>query len=178
MTTAIGWILWALVALNALCWLVISFVPGDPGGRLLYRVQGLIWLVGGVATVTLPVSKFHLVWIYPLGAIAPFAIMQWRIKRQLEMVTSPFALMIRRHLEEQSGGEVWSWTEMRRVFKVYEGTSPQEFAKRINDPEFDGWWVAKEPEVGEVKAIRREDKVKGTLFYKNSPRFYFSWRPD
>ena len=171
LNSSFAWILWAIVALNALSWLVISLLPGDPGGRWLFRVQGLIWLLGVVVTATLPISKFHLIWIYPLGAMTPYAIMRWR-SRQGDKV---MAEIIRRHLEEQSGGEVWSWREMLRVFKVYESTLPREFAKRVNG--LDGWWVAQEPGVGEVKVIRRADKVKGTLFFKDSPRFYFCWNP-
>src|SRR5580692_4935714 len=108
MISTIAWILWVLVALNALCWLVISLVRGDPGGRWLFRVQGLTWLVGVVATGAFHISKFHLVWIFPLGAMAPFAVMNSRLQRQSDMGTSPAALLIKRHLEEQSGGEVWS----------------------------------------------------------------------
>ena len=178
MITAIGWILWALAALNALCWLVISLASGDPGGRWLYRVQALIWLVGCAVTWTLPISKLHILWIYPLGAMAPYAIMQWRMQRQMDTGTSPFALYVKGHLEVQSGGEVWSWPEMRRVFKVYEATSPKEWAKQISGPELAGWWLTKEPGVGVVKVIRRVDKVRGTLYYKDRPRFYFGWRPD
>ncbi|MGD0016001.1 MAG: hypothetical protein ABSC38_00555 [Verrucomicrobiia bacterium] len=180
MISTIAWILWAIVGLNALLFLIISILPtgGDPGGRWVFRVQGLIWLVGLILTATLPFSKFHLLWIYPLGAIIPYAIMQWRMQQQLDMGTSPVALLMRRHLEEQSGGEVWSWPEMLRVFKVYEVTSPREYAKIIQTSEFAGWWVAQEPGVGTVKVIRRADKVKGTLHYKDSPRFYFCWNPD
>ena len=178
MITAIAWILWVLVALNALCWLVVSLVRGDPGGRWLFRVQGLIWLVGVVVTAALPISKFHLVWIFPLGAIAPFAIMQWRMQRQMDMGTSSVALLVRRHLEEQSGGEVWSWPEMLRVFKVYEVTSPREYAEIFQSSEFARRWVTKEPEVGAVRVIRRADKLKGTLLFIDSPRFYFGWNPD
>ena len=178
MITTIGWTVWVLVALNALCWLVVSLVRGDPGGRWLYRMQALIWLIGVVVTAALPVSKFHLLWVFLVGAIAPFAIMQWRMQRQMDMGTSPVAVLVRRHLEEQSGGEVWSWPQMLRVFKVYEVTSPHDFAERISGSEFAGWWVAEEPGVGEVKAIRRADKVKGTLLFKDSPRFYFSWSSD
>lgn len=186
MISAIAWILWAIVGLNALWFFIISISPaaiaaarrGDLGGRRVFRFSALIWLVGIILTVTLPISKFHLVWIYPLGAMAPYAIMRWRIQRQLDMGTGPFALLIRQHLEEQSGGEVWSWPEMLRVFKVYESTSPHEYTKIIQSSEFAGWWVAQEPGVGEVKVIRRADNVKGTLLFKDSPRFYFCWSPD
>jgi len=83
MITVVAWILWGLVALNTLCWLVASVVRGDPGGRWLYRVQGLIWLVGLVVTATVSISKFHLLWIYPLGAMVPYAIMQARLQQRL-----------------------------------------------------------------------------------------------
>jgi len=92
-----------------------------------------------------------------------------------------FAEIIRRHLEEQSGEEVWSWPEMLRVFKVDRrggSTSPREYAEIISGPEFAGWWVAQEPGVGEIKVIRRADNVKGALLFKDSPRFYFCWSPD
>ena len=178
MTTAIGWILWALVGLGALIGLLISLSPGDPGGRWVFRVQALTWLVGVVVTAALPISKFHLIWIFPLGAVAPYAIINWRMQRRMDLGIGPFATAIKHHLEEESGGEVWTWPEMRRLFKVYESTSPCDFAARINHPEFEGWWLTKEPEVGEVKVIRRADKLKGTLYFKDSPRFYFSWIPD
>src|ERR1019366_6532836 len=103
--------------------------------------------------------------------------MHWRMQRQMEMGTSPVAVLVRRHLEEPSDGEEWSWPEMLRVFKVYEVTSPREFAERISGSEFAGWWIAQEPGVGEVKVIRRADKIKRTLFFKDSPRFYFGWSP-
>lgn len=67
---------------------------------------------------------------------------------------------------------------MLRVFKVCEVTSPHEFEKRVSGSEFAGSWVAREPGVGEVRVIRRADKVKGTLLFKDSPRFYFCWSPD
>jgi hypothetical protein len=178
MISTIAWILWVLVALNALCWLVISLVRGDPGGRWLFRVQGLIWLVGVVTTAALHISKFHLVWIFPLGAMAPFAVMNWRMQRQSDTGTSPAALLIRRHLEEQSGGEVWSWPEMLRVFKVYESTSPREYAEVFQSSEFARRWVTEQPQVGEVKVVRRSDNVKGTLLFIQDPRFYFFWSPD
>ncbi len=175
---SVPWILWGFVVLNALCWLVVSLTPGDPGGRWLYRIQGLIWLIGCTVTTVLPISKLHVLWIYPLGAITPYAIMRWRIQRQADMGTSASALIIRRHLAEESGGEVWNWPEMLRVFKVHGITSPKEFAKRIEGPEFSGWWIANEPGVGEVKVIRRVDKAKGALYFKDSPRFYFGWHQD
>jgi hypothetical protein len=178
MISTIAWILWVLVALNALCWLVFSLVRGDVGGRWLFRVQGLIWLVGVVVTAVFPISKFHLAWIFPLGAIAPFAIMKWRMQRQMDMGTSQVALLVRRNLEEQSGGEVWSWPEMLRVFKVYEVTSPREYAEIFQSSEFAKLWITKEPQVGKVKVIRRADNAKGTLLFIDSPRFYFSWSSD
>jgi hypothetical protein len=178
MISTIAWIIWVLVALNALCWLFVSLFRGDPGGRWLFRVQGLIWLVGVVATAALSVSKFHLLWIFPLGAIAPFAIMQWRMQRQMDMGTSPVALLVKQHLEEASGGEVWSWPEMLRAFKVYEAASPREYAETFQSSEFAKRWVTKEPQVGAVRVIRRADSQKGRLLYIDSPRFYFSWSPD
>jgi hypothetical protein len=178
MLLTLAWILWVLVALNALWWLVISLVRGDPGGRWLFRVQGLLWLVGLVVTATLHISKFHLLWIFPFGAMAPFVVMNWRMQRQSDVGTSPTALLIRRHLEEQSGGEVWSWPEMLRVFKVYEYTSPLEYSKIFQSSEFARRWVTEKPEVGEVKVIRRSDNLKGTLLFIHDPRFYFFWSPD
>ena len=86
--------------------------------------------------------------------------------------------MVKRHLEEESGGEVWTLAEVRRLFKVYEEIAIKDFAENVSGPEFEGWWIAKEPGVGEIKVIRRADKVKGSLFFKDSPRFYFGWRPD
>jgi hypothetical protein len=154
-----------------------SLVRGDSGGHWLFRVQGLIWLVGVIVTAALPISKLHLVWIFPLGAIAPFAIMRWRMQRQMDMATSSVALLVRRHLEEQSGGEVWSWPEMLRVFKVYQVTSPREYAEIFQSSEFAKRWVTKEPEVGAVRVVRRADNLKGTLLFIDSPRFYFGWNP-
>ena len=37
---------------------------GDSGGRREFRLKALIWLVGVILTATLPISKFHIVWIY------------------------------------------------------------------------------------------------------------------
>ena len=178
MISAIAWILWAAVTLNAFCWLIISLTQGDPGGRWLFRTQGLVWLVGVVVTATPALSKFNLIWIYPLGAMAPYAIMRWRLQRSMDRGASPFALAIRQHLEEESGGEVWSCPEMLRTFKVYESISPLEYATTLQSPELSGWWVAQEPGVGIVKVIRRADNVKGTLLFKDSPRFYFCWSSD
>jgi hypothetical protein len=178
MISVIAWILWALIALNALFWLIISVGRGDPGGRWLYRMQGLIWLAGVLVTITLPISKFHLIWIFPLGGMVPFAIMKWRMQRQMDMGTSPVALQVRQHLQEQSGGEVWNWPEMLRLFKVSESTSPRAYAEIFQSSEFAKRWVTQEPQVGEVKVIRRADKVKGTLLFIDSPRFYFNWSPD
>jgi len=178
MITTIAWILWGLLALNTLYWLITSFLPGDAGGRWLFRVQGLIWLAGLILTAALPFSKFHLIWIYLLGAMAPYAIMQWRMQRSMDMGTSPVAQHVRQHLEEASGGEVWSWPEMLRTFKVYEAVSPREYAETFQLSEFSKRWVTNEPQVGSVRVIRRSDKQKGRLLYIDSPRFYFSWSPD
>ena len=79
----VGWILWVLVAFVALFALLISLLPGDPGGRWVFRVQGLIWAVGVAVTGIISFSKFHLLWIVPVGALAPFAIMNWRAQRRL-----------------------------------------------------------------------------------------------
>jgi hypothetical protein len=174
MISMIAWILWGIVGVIALFSLITSISCPDPGARKVWGLQALIWLAGLILTATLPISKFHLLWIVPLGAIIPFAIIQWRLRP----LDKKMAEIIRQHLEEKSGGEVWSSAEMRRVFKVYESTSPIEYAKIIQSPEFAGWWVAEEPGVGTVKVIRRADKVKGTLFFKDSPRLYFSWNPD
>lgn len=178
MMTAISWILWVIVALNACCWLLISFGQGDPGGRWTYRVQGAIWLLGVVVTAMLPVSKFHLVWVYVVGAMVPYAVMHSRTNRALYGSTSPLALIMKKHLEEESGGEVWNLPEMRRSFRVYESTPPDEFARTLQSGEFSCWWVAKEPCVGKVRVIRRADQVKGSLLFKDRPRFYFNWTPD
>ena len=62
--------------------------------------------------------------------------------------------------------------------RVDESTSRKEFSKRISGPEFSGWWLVDEGDVGEVKVIRLSDKKMGTLNYKNGPRFYFNWLPD
>jgi hypothetical protein len=171
MISTIGWILWAVVALNALFFLVISLSPGDPGGRWLFRLQALLWLVGLALTVVLPISRLHLLWIYPFGAMAPYAIIQRRMDKGV-------AEMMKRHLEEESGGEVWTRREMRRLFKPDDVYPPRQFAQNIDSPEFSGWWVAGEPGVGQLSAVRRADNVKGTMLYKDSPRFYFSWSPD
>jgi len=98
------------------------------------------------------------------------------LQRGLDAGTSAIALAIRRHLEEESGGQVWSWPEMLHDFKVYDSTPPDEFGKRIGD--LSGWWVAQEPGVGEVRVIRKVDKAKGTLLFKDNPRFYFCWHPE
>jgi hypothetical protein len=171
MASTIGWILWTVVALNALFFLVTSLTAGDPGGRWLFRLQALLWLVGLAVTAILPVSKLHLLWIYPLGAVAPFAIIQRRMDKGM-------AEMVKRHLEEESGDEVWTGSEMRRLFKPYDVLRPRQFAKDIDSPEFSGWWVASETGVGKLSVTRRADNVKGTLLYKDRPRFYFSWSPD
>ncbi len=46
-------------------------------------MQALTWLVGVVVTAALPISKFHLIWIFPLAAIGPYAIINWRTQRRL-----------------------------------------------------------------------------------------------
>lgn len=173
MISLIGWILWGIVGVNAVVFLITSILPGgrDAGGRKVFRLQALIWLVGVILTAVLPISMFHLVWIYAVGAIAPYYIMGWRIDKGM-------AEMVRRHLEQESGGEVWSWSQMRRLYRVHEVVSPQEFAKNIDSPEFVGWWVAGESGIGEVKVSRRADNKKGTLLFKDKPRLYFGWTPD
>lgn len=172
MASTIGWILWALVAINALFFLITSLAAGgDPGGRWLFRLQALLWLVGLAATLLLPISKLHLLWIYPLGWFVPFAIIQRRLDDGM-------AEIVKRHLEEESGDTVWTASEMRRLFKPYDVVRPREFAESINSLGFSGWWVASETGVGKLSVTRRADKVKGTLLYKDRPRFYFSWSPD
>lgn len=178
MISVLSWLLWTIVALNAISWLVISLAPGDPGGRWLYRVQGLIWLLGVIATATFRLSKFHLLWVYPLGALVPYALMNLQIQRELNRVDAPIALAIRRHLEEHSGGVVWSRPEMQSVFKAGKSMSPLQYAKTFRASEVAGWWVTKEPTVGQVQVVRRADGVKGTLLFNDRPRFYFCWKPD
>ena len=167
-----------ILALNASLWLVISAQPGDPGGRKLYRTQGLIWLAGVVVTFLCPISKFHLLWVYPLGAFAPYAIMHWRLQRTMDLGTSPMAMLVKQHLEQRSGGQVWNWPEMLRTFKVSGSIEPDRYASIIKASEAAQSWVAQEPGVGQVAVIRRADKVKGTLLFIDQPRFYFCWRPD
>lgn len=90
-----------------------------------------------------------------------------------------YVLSVRRHLEEESDGEVWSWPEMLGVFKVVRETvSPRELAELHSDPRLSWHWMAKEPGIGEVEVIRRADGVKGMLYFKDKPRFYFGWHDD
>lgn len=84
MLTVLGWILWSLVAANTAVWYVGSFQGRDPGGRWLYRVQATVWLFGLIATTVFSFSKFHLLWVYPLGAMLPYAIMNARIKMRMK----------------------------------------------------------------------------------------------
>lgn len=59
-------------------------VTSDSRGEPLFRLQALIWLGGAILTATLPVSKFHLVWIYPLGMIAPYQVYKLRMKKSIK----------------------------------------------------------------------------------------------
>ena len=176
MIATIAWVLWGIVAVMALVFFIIYISGRDSGRHQFFGLPTLIWVVGLALTVIYPISKFHLLWIAPLGAISPFVIMQWRLR----LVHKMSAEIIKQHLEEESDGEVWTFQEMRRLFEIYEATSPREFAETIRGGGFrlEGWWIAEEPGVGQVKVIRRADKVKGTLFFKESPRFYFDWSPD
>jgi hypothetical protein len=182
MITVIGLVLWGLIALAALVTLLTSLLPGDPGGRWVFRVQGFIWLIGIVVTATLPFSKFHLLWIFPLGAVAPFAIMRRRFDKGMARLTRPDL--------EKTYGEVLTHAEMRRLYKGYDVQSPRQFAgiaqrrlanaKSNNMTAWIGVWAAaaEDPDIGEVSVIRRTDNVKGWLLFKEHPRFYFCWRPD
>ena len=183
MITTIAWIVWGVVALIAIfnilqCILFSASAHAhssyDRGGSLLFGFPTLILSTGLILTVVFPISKFHLLWFAPLGMLAPIFRMEWQRLRS----SGPIAQMMKRHLEEESGGEVWNFWEMRRLFKVYEVESPSEFAEGVSGPSFEFWWIAKEPGVGFVKVIRRSDKAKGRLFFKDDPRFYFGWAPD
>src|SRR5579872_1077894 len=81
MLGVIGWILWGLVALYIIAVLLPDFVAGGPDlrgesvrrGRLLVGTQGLVMLAGLVITATLPVSKYHLLWVVPVAFyLVPF----------------------------------------------------------------------------------------------------------
>lgn len=86
---------------------------------------------------------------------------------------------VRRHLQNESDGQVWSYSEMQRLFRVYAVERPKGYyAEVLQYPEFRDWWVAGETGIGQVKVIRRADKAKGTLLFKDYPRFYFSWSSD
>jgi hypothetical protein len=183
MITTIGWIVWGIVAVIAVFYLLqyVLFCTAarahgsrDGGGHQFFGLPALILSIGLLLTALGPISKFHLLWFAPFGTFVPFFIVQWRLHQS----SGPLAQMIKRHLEEESGGEVWDLPEMRRLFKVYDAESPREFAETVSGPSFEFWWIAKEPGVGLVKVIRRADKIKGTLFFKDNPRFYFGWRPD
>lgn len=177
MMSMIEWVLWSIVCLSAIVFLIFpGLARGYVGGPGLFRVHAMIWIVGLILTVALPISKFHLLWIYPLGWIIPYIIFQVRSNLGKEQMV---AETVRRHLEEQSGEEVWSYSEMRQGFRIYELQSPRKyFTDVLQYPEFEGWWVAHEPGIGQVKVVRRVDNVKGTLLFKDSPWFYFNWSPD
>ena len=141
-----------------------------------------MWLGGVIVTAILPFSKFHLLWIFPIGAVAPYAIMQRRFDKGI-------AGLIRPQLEK-TYGDVLTHAEMRRLYKVYEVQTPKQFVgvaerrlanAKLNDITqwIDVWSAAaQDPDIGEVSVIRRTDKVRGWLLFKDQPRFYFSWRPD
>ena len=180
---AIAWIVWGIVAVLALH-LILQFIlfrttthiqsSCDRGGDHFFGLSALILLTALLLTAVLPISKFHLLWSAPLGMLSPFFRMEWHRLRS----SGPVAQMMKHHLEEESGGEVWSFWEMRRLFKVYEVESPTQFAETVSGPNFEFWWIAKEPGVGVVRVIRRADEVKGHLFFKDDPRFYFGWSAD
>jgi len=178
MLSIIGWILWALVGVSALFYFASSILNRDEDqhSRHEIRLQATLWAIGFIATAVLPVSKFHLVWIWPLGWVIPLGIEELRLRRAGKGIE---AEAVRRHLEEESGEEVWNYSEMKHVFRVYAVTSPEKhYADVLRYPEFEWWWVAKESGIGQVKVIRRADKAKGTLLFKDYPRLYFNWSPD
>ena len=94
--TVAGWIIWGLVALIALgC---ILSANRDLGVRFMMRVQGVVLALGVVATAVFPVSKFHLLWVFPVAFIIPMIIMSarvGRVSRQFEALAN----------DKQAGGK-------------------------------------------------------------------------
>ena len=165
-----------IVCVNTLVFFIFPrLAHGYIGGSRLFRLHAVIWFVGLMLMITLPISKFHLLWIYPLGWIVPYIIFQIRMNLATTRLN---ATNVKRHLEKESEGEVWSYSEMRRMFRVYEVESPRKYAKILQSPELEAWWVAKESGIGSVKVVRRGDNIKGSLLFKDDPRFYFDWHPD
>lgn len=60
-------------------------VSGNSSGGTepLFLLEVLIWLAGVILTATLSISKFHLLWIYPLGLITPNVVYKLRMKKGL-----------------------------------------------------------------------------------------------
>jgi ABC-type uncharacterized transport system permease subunit len=71
----LGWLVWVFAALVAL-----FLLSGSANGavRFVMRTQATVLIIGLVATAFFPVSKFHLLWVFPLAFIVPMLILNNR----------------------------------------------------------------------------------------------------
>src|SRR5687768_5303516 len=72
-----GWILWGLIALLSIGLLFSG--NRDSGMRFMLRTQGLVLAIGLAITLAFPISKFHLLWIFPVAFVTPMVILQFRV---------------------------------------------------------------------------------------------------
>jgi hypothetical protein len=84
--TIAGWLLWGLIALFSVGLLFSG--NRDGGVRFMSRTQGLLLALGLVATVAFPISKFHLLWIFPVAFVTPMVIMQVRVANGMRHASS------------------------------------------------------------------------------------------
>jgi len=82
--TIASWTLWGLTSL--VCAGLLLCGHRDGGVRFMLRMQGLVLALGLLATVAFPVSKFHLLWIFPVAFVTPMVAMQIRVATNIRRV--------------------------------------------------------------------------------------------
>jgi hypothetical protein len=87
----IGWILWGLAALYFVVVLPAFWTQTAGQTRLEVGTQMVLVLAGLVVTAVLGVSKFHLLWIFPIAYVASGAV--WRFFGGGRLVARKHALL-------------------------------------------------------------------------------------
>lgn len=77
MREVIGWVAWGLVSLYFIAIILSAFhARAGRQTRLEGGIQGIILFIGLIITAAFPISKFHLLWLFPIAYITSSAV--WR----------------------------------------------------------------------------------------------------
>lgn len=87
--TIVEWVLWVFILLIG----VGKWACGseDDGLRWMLRISGIFLMIGCLASLILPVSKFHLLWWLAVGHFSPILLFQFRMKRSARRISKGLA---------------------------------------------------------------------------------------